>query len=446
LRQGIVRVIASGKMRGVILGLSVSLWLAMPAEAASITVNAPDAHGRIFVDVVGEIVAGDEKAFEQKVAILHTHVDKVIVTLSGPGGAAFPAMKIGELIHENGWTTYVSSGNPCTSSCSIIWLAGAPRTIEGAPAVIIGFHAIYNKETERESGAANAILGHHLTRWGINELGVACVTINPPNEMGWLTGSAGRECGITWEVLTPARDVPLVIPPAPTPLQAQPAPPLPQPSPQTAQDSKRPFRVVNADDGYLNIRNGPGPKYGLVTAMPLGETGLVGRCVPLDGGYLPFCEVEWRGSTGWASSCCISDMEQSPSPQQLQPQAPQAANELSLFCTNISDSSQNPRRNGVIVRAVNRRAGWSLRVIHKINGQLFDRTEQYRISAFHQDQSGPPSYFWDGVLGKDPNVLMTGHLWQNAGVWMYEEHIAFRDGQPGKLATPPTTCQPVGQQ
>ena len=59
-------------------------------------------------------------------------------------------MKIGELIHENGWTTYVSSGHPCTSSCSIIWLAGAPRTIEGAPAVIIGFHAIYNKETEQE--------------------------------------------------------------------------------------------------------------------------------------------------------------------------------------------------------------------------------------------------------------------------------------------------------
>ena len=93
---------------------------------------------------------------------------------------------------------------------------------------------------------------------------------------------------------------------------------------------------MNADNGYLNIRHGPGPKYELVTTMPLGEKGLVGRCVPLDGGYLPFCEVEWGGVTGWASSCCISDMEHFPSPQQLQPQAPQAANELSLFCTNMS--------------------------------------------------------------------------------------------------------------
>ena len=140
---------------------------------------------------------------------------------------ALPAIRIGELVHEYGWATHVSSGNPCTSSCSIIWLAGTPRTIDGAPAVIIGFHAIYNKDTERESGAANAVLGHYLTLWGLNEMGVACVTISPSKEMGWLTGPAGKECGITWEVLTPARDVPLVLPSVPTPAQAQRAP-LPQ--------------------------------------------------------------------------------------------------------------------------------------------------------------------------------------------------------------------------
>lgn len=263
----------------------------------------------------------------------------------------------------------------------------------------------------------------------------------------WLTADTAKQYGIySQEGLDPPRTVPLPVGPQPQQQPPQHAPPEAQP-PQAEPGAKRPFRVVNADDGYLNIRKGPGPKYELVTTMPLGETGLVGRCVPVGGGYLPFCEVEWRGITGWASSCCISDMEQSPTlPQQPQPPAPQAANELSLFCTNVSESTQNPEGDGVIVRAVNRRAGWSLHVIHKINGQLFDRNVQYQISAFHQDQSGPPSYFWEGVLGKDPNVLMTGHLWQNAGVWMYEEHMAFRDGQPGKLATPPTMCQRVGQQ
>jgi hypothetical protein len=190
---------AKASRHGVVVGLILAPWLIMPAWGASITVNVPDAHGRIFVDVVGEIVDGDEKVFEQRVAILHTHDDKVIVSLSGPGGVALPAIRIGELIHEYGWATHVSSGNPCTSSCSIIWLAGTPRTIDGAPAVIIGFHAIYNKETERESGAGNAVLGHYLTLWGLNELGVACVTISPPNEMGWLTGPS------TWPICLGAR-------------------------------------------------------------------------------------------------------------------------------------------------------------------------------------------------------------------------------------------------
>jgi hypothetical protein len=420
------------EMRAFILGSIVGLWLVMPAEAASITVNAPDGHGRIFVDVVGEIVAADERAFEQKVAILHSHADKVIVTLSGPGGAALPAMKIGELIHENGWTTYVSSGNPCTSSCSIIWLAGSPRTIEGAPAVIIGFHAIYNKETEQESGAANAILGHHLARWGLNELAVACVTINPPNEMGWLTGLAGRECGITWEILAPARDVPLVVSAAPTlPQEAQPAPSLPQHSPQTPQGSKRPFRVVNATDGYLNIRNGPGLDYESKAKMPLGAMGLAGSCVPVGEGFLPYCEVEWQGKPGWASSCCMAYTDES-SPN------------LSLLCIIESGRGRNPQGDGIIVKATEARAGWSLHVVHKVGGQLHDRNVQYEVFAFRQDQNRQ-SYYWDGVLAKDHNVLMTGHLWRNAGVWLYNEYVSFRDGsQAVKLATPPVTCQPTG--
>lgn len=326
--------------QGVIAGLILGFSLVMPARGASITVNAPDAYGRIFVDVVGEIVAGDEKAFEQRVAILRTHNDKVIVSLSGPGGVALPAIRIGELVHEYGWATHVSSGNPCTSSCSIIWLAGTPRTIDGAPAVIIGFHAIYNKDTERESGAANAVLGHYLTLWGLNEMGVACVTISPPKEMGWLTGPAGKECGITWEVLTPARDVPLVLPSVPTPAQAQRAP-LPQEAEHTGPGPKRRFRVVS-DDGFLNIRKGPGPEYDVITTMPSGETGTAGQCVSVqsNSSYLPFCEVEWRGITGWASSCCIPDAEQAASTQPIRG--------LRLFCTNRSDQTQNsPRRRGV---------------------------------------------------------------------------------------------------
>lgn len=36
--------------------------------------------------------------------------------------------------------------------------------------------------------------------------------------------------------------------------------------------------------------------------------------------------------------------------------------------------------------------------------------------------------------------MMTGHLWQNAGVWLYDEHQTFKDGRPATLATPPVMC------
>jgi hypothetical protein len=186
-------------MRHLILVIAL-LCFGSLAESAEITVNAPDAYHRVFVDIVGEITPNDDQTFEQKVATLQAHYqaqtpylsqdpginpsadpglnptgaieslptqcgntevastcakgrhkpvsdyDKVIVTLSGPGGVALAAMKIGELIHTNGWATYVPSETVCASSCAIIWLAGMPRTIEGAPGVTIGFHAVYDAQ------------------------------------------------------------------------------------------------------------------------------------------------------------------------------------------------------------------------------------------------------------------------------------------------------------
>jgi S1-C subfamily serine protease len=119
--------------------------------------------------------------------------------------------------------------------------------------------------------------------------------------------------------------------------------------------------------------------------------------------------------------------------------ADQSSSSLILFC--ISDSGGG---DGIIVRATEARAGSSLHVVHKVDGQLYDRNVQYQIFAFRQDQNRR-SYYWDGVLAKDSNVLMTGHLWLNAGAWYYNEYVSFKDGsQPVKLATPPVMCQPTG--
>jgi hypothetical protein len=96
----------------------------------------------------------------------------------------------------------------------------------------------------------------------------------------------------------------------------------------------------------------------------------------------------------------------------------------------------------VIVQATKSNAGWRLHVIHKASGQFYDRNVQYEIFAFHQSKSGPPNYYWDGVLIKDRNVLMTGHLWLDTSVWFYNEYVSFQDGsQPVKTATSTIACQ-----
>jgi hypothetical protein len=49
-----------------VLAIMEGLWLASPANSATITVNAPDAYGRTFVDLVGEIAANDDAALKRR--------------------------------------------------------------------------------------------------------------------------------------------------------------------------------------------------------------------------------------------------------------------------------------------------------------------------------------------------------------------------------------------
>ena len=95
--------------RALFVGLVVgacAFVLAQQATAATIIVNAPDIYGRTFVDVVGDLAAGDDKAFMDKVGT-PAEPEKVIVTLMSNGGQYFSAFGIGEVIRLTGMATYV---------------------------------------------------------------------------------------------------------------------------------------------------------------------------------------------------------------------------------------------------------------------------------------------------------------------------------------------------
>lgn len=80
------------------------------------------------------------------------------------------------------------------------------------------------------------------------------------------------------------------------------------PAVQPSSEMRRSFRVLDGvSQGILNMRAGPGVGHAIVVAIPAGSSGrLVGRCRPPDdGGRYAWCEVEWRGRSGWVSSHSI---------------------------------------------------------------------------------------------------------------------------------------------
>jgi hypothetical protein len=104
---------------------------------------------------------------------------------------------------------------------------------------------------------------------------------------------------------TPASPPPAAVTPAPVTPRAAPA----APPPAVAALPRETYRVLgNVSQGIHNVRRGPGTNFPLVISIPAGATGLVvGQCrPPLDRRSAhPWCEVTWRGHSGWTSGCCI---------------------------------------------------------------------------------------------------------------------------------------------
>ena len=180
--------------------------------AATITVHAPDVEGRVFVDVVGKINDGDFETFKEKTDKIYpigdSHPKKlVIVTLVSYGGRIAPAMQIGELVGKRGMLTFVPGDRTCASACALIWVAGRLRTVGDTPQ--IGFHAAYDEDSGRESGAGNAVVGAYLRDLGFGYKAIHLMTHKGPTNLEWLTPDLAKEVGVVWFMLQPPRATPI---------------------------------------------------------------------------------------------------------------------------------------------------------------------------------------------------------------------------------------------
>jgi hypothetical protein len=209
LGTGLAQRFMSFAIRAIFVGYWVAacaIVLAQESNAATITVNAPDAHGRTFIDIIGDLTAGDEETFLEKVALL-SDPEKIVVTLASDGGDFSVAFKAGNLIRLTGMTTYVPAGNNCTSACAFMWLAGRPRTL--ADGAHVGFHGVFSSRTGQQQSMANALLGTYLGYLGFSYDAVIWMLSPQPGAVHWLTKESVERYGIEYEALNPPRGLPL---------------------------------------------------------------------------------------------------------------------------------------------------------------------------------------------------------------------------------------------
>jgi hypothetical protein len=195
-----------------LIGATIIMLAEGGSMAATITVHAPDGEGRVFVDVVGKIDDGDFETFKQKTDQIYpigaSHPKKlVIVTLMSYGGAIGPAMQIGEWVRKRGMLTFVPGDHTCASACALIWVAGWLRTVGDTPQ--IGFHAAYDEDTGRESGAGNAVMGAYLRDLEFGYKAIHFMTRKGPTSVEWLTPELAKEVGVAWLMLQPPRAIPI---------------------------------------------------------------------------------------------------------------------------------------------------------------------------------------------------------------------------------------------
>jgi hypothetical protein len=226
----------------------VCLWVVHSATAAEFQKSTLQ-NGRDLITVVGDLSYGDEKTF---INIALSSSDAIIVFQSR-GGNLLAGIEIGKAIHLKGFSTLVPDGTLCSSACALAWLGGRTRYMGDAARV--GFHAAYTDNDGRPnvSSAGNALVGAYLNQIGLPASAVIYITETSPDAMQLLTFADAQRYGI---------DVKPIAKTTPTTPEQQ-----PQQSLQTPQGPKRPFRVVDVSDGFLQIRNGPGPTYQEIAKM-----------------------------------------------------------------------------------------------------------------------------------------------------------------------------------
>ena len=139
----------------------IFLFSPVVALAAKIDVVSLGPNKPSLVTIDGLIELHDEDQFLRKIG----PVTNAIVAFNSDGGNLVAGIQIGELMRLRDFTSLVSDGMRCASSCALAWLGGTKRLM-GSKAQI-GFHAAFGRETGKVTSVGNALVGAYLNKIGL---------------------------------------------------------------------------------------------------------------------------------------------------------------------------------------------------------------------------------------------------------------------------------------
>ncbi len=101
--------------------------------------------------MTGFIDVGTAELFKKEIEGISEYVKTV--ELNSPGGSVFDALSISTKIREFGWTTKVSNGHLCASSCPLVFAGGEKRIAEDKAAIGVHQFFSYGEDTRSPSEA-----------------------------------------------------------------------------------------------------------------------------------------------------------------------------------------------------------------------------------------------------------------------------------------------------
>ncbi len=147
--------------------------------------------------LAGTIEVGD---FDRFYAKAQPYDQAMTVHLHSAGGFIVPALKIGLLIRQKGWTTSVE--HICNSACAFIWLAGVKHLkTENA---YIGVHSPFDLKTGKPNEAGNSATILYLRGLGYGEELTKFILATPPDKMKSLTRQDTARFGVAVTVVAPS--------------------------------------------------------------------------------------------------------------------------------------------------------------------------------------------------------------------------------------------------